>query len=124
VIVVGRGAVVVVTWPTGGAIVKTGRPGVVVAVAGRASAVVAGGAARGTLVEVVEVVVVSPDPARATTTSRWATTGAGRSVTSAATTDTAAHTMRVAVTVRASQIPAAIERRTVSRMPDGDGSGR
>jgi hypothetical protein len=30
--------------------------------------------------------------------------------------------MRVAVTVRASQIPAAIDRRTSSRMPDRNGS--
>ena len=50
--------------------------------------------------------------ASACTTSRWATTGAGRSVTSPATTDVAVHTMAVAATVVASQIPAVSNRRT------------
>jgi len=61
----------------------------------------------GTLTLVVLVVADAFPPARATMTSWWATTGAGRSVTSAATTDTAVHTMRVAATVRTSQIPVA-----------------
>ena len=49
--------------------------------------------------------------ASACTTSRWATTGAGRSVTSPATTDVAVHTMAVAAAVVASQIPAVSNRR-------------
>jgi hypothetical protein len=46
------------------------------------------------------------------TTSLWATTGAGRSVTSAATIDVAAHTTAVAVAVTASHSPVAKSRGT------------
>ena len=61
----------------------------------------------------------------ASTTSRWATTGGGRSVRSAATVDVPAHTIAVATAVTHSQRATARNRRTGTgtSMPRGGGDG-
>ena len=114
-------------WVVGGA-VTGGGAGTVVAGAegwGAGGAGVVVGALRGTVVRdrVVEVVgagrvvvVVVVDGALASwfTTSRRGTTGAGRSVTSAATVDVAVHTMVVEMSVATSQRPTAINRGIVT----------
>lgn len=77
-----------------------------------------GGAGAGAVVVEVGAAVTagavsaSEPVCRAMTTWRWGRTAAGRSVTSAATTDVAAQTIAVAATVVASHVPDAISRRT------------
>lgn len=91
--------------------------------AGAAARPEAGTVEAGPLTAWVVLVVVVPmtdEPASSSlTTSSWATTGAGRSVTSAATSDVAAHTMAVDATVAASHSPTANNRcsPTAPRMP-------
>jgi len=83
---------------------------VVVGDAGRV--VVVGGGRRVVVgVMVVDVGPTAPD-ASWLTTSRWATTGAGRSVTSEATMDVAVQTIAVETAVTPNHIPTAMRRRT------------